>query len=104
MGEIIAFILGGASVLLIQKYKRSVEAKNRSFSFGHWLFSFIIVLYTAFLVAWLYSGVAEQQVKAGVVGLALFGIIGIVILVVGRLSLDKISASRNIRAMGKEEA
>lgn len=104
MGAIIGFILGGASVLLIQKYKKFVEAKNRKFSFGHWIFSFAIVLYSAFLVTWFYMGVAEKQVKAGIAGLVLFGIIGVVFLVVGRLLVDKISTRKSINAVGKEQA
>ncbi|WP_415534708.1 dehalogenase [Dehalobacter sp. 4CP] len=103
MGGIIAYILGLATVLLIQLYKKSVEKKNRKFGIWNWVLSIFVTLYVDFLIYWLYMGVWEGQPKAGIVGLFLMGIIGVVIVAVAQLLVSKSFGKKTIAKLMKGE-
>ena len=102
MSGFIGYGLGIVTVLAVQLYRKKEMMKNRRFSAWNWGLAAFVSLYAGFLVYWVYMGIWEGQPKAGVVGLFIFGAIGVAMVAIAQLVFNKLAGRKMIHNATKE--
>lgn len=102
MGVVVAYVAGIVTVVLFEAYRKRIVKSGTPFGLAHWLSVAGVTAFTLFLVAWFYLSAVEDQVRAGVMGVIVFGALGAVVFVALR-AVSQTAARRRVPAQKTTE-